>query len=153
VSIFKKIGKFFKKVAKVALPVLKLGVGFIPGVGGLAAKALSLGSVQKGMHIAGQIKKAGRTLKKTLPGGAAAQLPPPAARVAQPVAIHPLVSMKHKRTIHKVAHMAKRRSATTKKRKPSVRRAAKKRAPARRGRKLKFGSPAWRKKYIKKRRR
>jgi len=153
VSFFSKIGKAIKKVVKVALPIVKFGAAFIPGVGGIASKVLSLGAVSKGVHLAGQLKRAGRAFKRgTMPGGAT--IAPPATPTlrmeagASVGAMSPLLAMKHSRTLHKVGSTLKRRRKSTTKRK-TLRKAIKRRT---KGRKLKFGSPAWRKKYLKKRR-
>lgn len=140
-SLFKKVGKFFKKVAKVALPVLKFGVGFVPGVGSLAAKALQLGSVKKGLAVARAVKGAGAALRPTV-------APPSSPGAA-------LVALKHARHPHKVA--GSRRAAAprraTRRRTVTPRGVVRRTTRKRTGRKLKFGSPAWRKKYMKKGRR
>lgn len=149
-SFLSGIGKFIGKVAKVALPVLKLGVGFIPGVGGIASKVLALGSVKKAIQIEKSVKGAANAFKGVMPGGAPITGPPPVLRLGT-ASIGPLMAVKHARTVHKVASYGR----TTPKKRAKARKAApKKRAKARKatGRKLKFGSPAWRKKYLKKKR-
>jgi hypothetical protein len=139
-SFFGSIGKFIGKVAKVALPVVKFGSSFIPGVGGIVGKVLSSGigvKAQKLVHTGEKVSKAA----KAFPG--VASQPPPFAAGAHVLAV------KHARSAHKVAGMM-RVSTARKRRKPSVL----KRRPTTKRRKtrLKFGSPAWRKKFLKKKR-
>lgn len=134
-SIFKKVGKFFKKVAKVAVPVLKFGIGFVPGVGSLAAKAIQLGSVKKAMTIARGVKAAGRAMRPSI-----APASPGAALVAVKHARHP-----HKAAVAGARQRGFRTSSGTKRRRKRSTTRTKRRSGARR---LKFGSPAWRKKYL-----
>ena len=138
-GLFKSIGKFFKKVAKVALPVLKLGTSFIPGVGGLVSGLLSSKIGSK----AQQLVKTGQQVTKAFPGasgGPVLMLPPTQSIVAMKLAKHGV----------KVSSMTRVGRAKPKKRKAATKRRT---TTRRKPRRLKFGSPAWRKKYLKKRRR
>jgi len=145
-GLFKSIGKLFKKVAKVALPVLKLGTSFIPGVGGVVGSILSSKVGSKGVALFKGGTKVSKMVK-AFPG----VTPPATTAVAQP-----LIAMKvSHRHAHKVAsHPLNRKKSATKKR-TTKKRTMKKHATKKRrssGRKLKFGSPAWQKKYNPKRR-
>lgn len=143
------VAKGVGKVVKTALPLVKFGAGFIPGVGGVVSKVLALGAVKKGLHLEQTIKKQGSAFRGIMPGGASIAPPAPVLR-ASTAGITPLVAVKHARTVHKVASYGRATPARRKARKakPAKRAAAKRRT----GRKLKFGSPAWRKKYLKKKR-
>jgi len=143
VSFFKSIGKLLKKVSKIALPVLKLGTSFIPGVGGAVSGLLNSKLGRTALNLSHKAKQTGKLIK-SFPG-----VPPP--QIA-PVAATTMMHAKLGRHAHKIASHAKKRTkkATKKRRSVLRKRTTTKRRSS--GRKLKFGSPAWRKKYIKKRR-
>jgi len=141
VSIFKKIGKAIGKIAHVALPILKLGAGFIPGVGGVASavlnsKAGKLGA--KGVTLGKRLDSTMKVLKASpvMPGGA----------VATPsgvVALNP-----GQRPPEQYSGSSSRLG--TRVRKAVKKRKARRKTTTRKGRKsrLKFGSAAYRKKYL-----
>lgn len=170
-GLFSFIGRAVKGVAKIAGGALKLGgaLGLIPGgslVGKLAGSILSAKQpmstsqqkiqvlarfnpgVLRGKNMSVPIARATpypgpQILQRSpvLPGGAVATLAGPVAASGTPPAQFGgarASGAKKKR---------KRRSASS--RRSSTARSSKKRSG---GRKLKFGSPAWRKKYMKKRR-
>lgn len=131
-SIFGSIGKFLGKVVHVAAPVLGAASGLIPGVGGVVAHLLTSKLGSKAVTLV----KAGKAVGKAFPGQVTY------ATAAAPGA---LVAMKHSRHAHKLAGLKKVVSSRTSRK----RRTTKPKAVKRRARKLKFGSPAWRKKYMK----
>lgn len=164
-GLFSFIGKAVKGVAKIATGALKIGgaLGILPG-GGLIGKVAGtlLGAkqpmsttalkfaVRSPQVMRGNATQAGAgawttptfgyrpppsvlRLSPVMPGGAVATPSGIAPRSASPPAAY---TGGYGRTKPK-----KRRKSTAKKRRRSS------------GRKLKFGSPAWRKKYMKRRRR
>lgn len=135
-SFFKSIGKAFKSVAKVALPVLKIGAGVIPGVGGIASAVLNskLGRLgQKGAKTFHQAQSTMQVLKASpvLPGGAVATPLGAVASSGNP----PL-------------RYAGSGGGGGRKRKRHVKRKTRRAGTKRRARKLKFGSAAYRRKYL-----
>lgn len=146
-SIFSKIGKAIGKVVKKALPIVKFGIGFVPGVGSIASKLLASGVGVKAQKIVATIEKGQSVLK--LGGG----MPGVTTGPAPPSVGQHILAVKHARTTHKVAHLLKRASGTKKKKRATVATRARRTVKAKpRKSRLKFGSPAWRKKFIKKRR-
>lgn len=142
-SIFSKIGKAIKKVVKVAVPLVKFGSAFIPGVGGVVSKLLTSGVGAKATSLVKRIE-AGQQVLRSSGSPFAAPLTP--QLVPPSVSAH-VVAVKHARTTHKVASLLKRRAPAKRKRATAKRTTTKRRKT-----RLKFGSPAWRKKFIKKRR-
>jgi len=137
VSIFSKIGKAIGKIAKVALPVLKLGAGFIPGVGGVASAVLNtkLGKLgSKGVKLGQQVQSTMQQLKASpvMPGGAIATA---SGIVALTPGQRPPATFGGSRS-----------SSSTKRRKKAKKRKAA--THKRRKTRLKFGSAAYRKKYL-----
>jgi len=136
-SFFKSIGKAFKSVAKIALPVLKLGSSLIPGVGGVASALLNskLGRLgQKGAKTVHQVQSTMQLMKASpvLPGGA----------IATPLGAVVSTGSPPLRYAGSGGGAGRKRKHTTKRKR--TRRAGKKRH----ARKLKFGSAAYRRKYL-----
>lgn len=164
-GLFSFVGKAIKGVAKVATGALKIGgaLGLIPGGGVVGKLAGTLLGAKAGNTYAqklalrdprtmrGNATQAGRgafssihgyrpspavlRMSPVMPGGAVATSSGMVARTASPPATFGGRAGAGPKRRRKKA--ATRTRSTTK----------------RRGRKLKFGSPAWRKKYLKKRRR
>jgi len=131
-------GSGWRKFKRTVGGVAKLAVSVVPGVGGLAGKVLTSGigrTATKGVAAF----KGGRNVLKALhatpvmPGGAVST---PSGM--QPPMIVPPSDYGGRRSAGGVRVRRKRKATTT---------------TRRRKRKLKFGSPAWRKKYQRKRKR
>lgn len=117
--------------------IASIGLSVIPGVGGVAGKLLGTGvgrfaskAVKVGQSTA-QVLKA----SPVMPGGAVASPGGMRPAMANPPARYGSGGGPRKRRLSSIVGRKR------------------KRAGAKRGRKLKFGSPAWRAKYLKKRRR
>lgn len=139
-SIFKKIGKAIGKIAKGALPVLKLGVGFVPGVGSVASAVLNskLGKLgSKAVRVGERMNSTMRMMKQSpvLPGGAVATPSGAVASSGNPPA-------QYAGSGGGGGHLRKRRKT----RKRTTRTKSYRRKS--RGRKLKFGSAAYRRKFL-----
>lgn len=138
---FKKMfsGSGWRKFKRTVGGVAKLAVGVVPGVGGLAGKLLTSGVGRTAVKGIGAFKK-GRSVMRQLaaspvmPGGAVST---PGGM--QPPMIVPPSDYGGSRSVAGIVGRKRRkRKATT--------------TTRRRKRKLKFGSPAWRAKYQRKRR-
>ncbi len=118
--------------------IASIGLSVIPGVGGVTGKLLGTGVGRLGAKALkiGQSTAAVLKASPVMPGGA----------VASPGGMRPAMPNPPARYGSGGGGTRRRRSSSLVGRK-------RKRAGARRGRKLKFGSPAWRAKYLKKRRR
>jgi hypothetical protein len=150
VGLYSFVGKALKGVSKIA--------GFIPGVGGSISKItgavggilshkapMSRPMVTRPQVARGNVTASGygytaKVLRQTpiMPGGA----------IATPHGIAPQQGGAPPATYGGARPAAKKRRAPARRRAPAKRK-TKRRATSRR---LKFGSPAWRKKYMKKRR-
>jgi hypothetical protein len=143
VGLFSSIGKIFKTVTKVA----SIASSFIPGVGGLASKGLNL--------LSAKIPGGGNTLKAFSPlfnsrtkarlqAGSA-----PAIQKASRVMPGGGIIAYTGGTMNAVVRRVKKKRKTKKKSYPRKRRSSiAKRRIRKSGRRLKFGSPAYRRKYL-----
>jgi len=126
-------GSGWRKFKRTVGGVATLAVGVVPGVGGLAGKVLTSQLGRRGVAAFKGGRNVMRQLKATpvMPGGAVST---PSGMVAPMVT--PPSDYGGRRSPGGVRPRRKRKATTT---------------TRRRKRKLKFGSPAWRKKYAKKR--
>jgi len=115
--------------------VASIGLGVIPGVGGVAGRLLATGAGKFAAKVVrtGQSTAAVLKASPVMPGGA----------VSTPGGMRPPMVNPPARFSGSgrggTRKLTRRRKATS--------------SPRRKGRKLKFGSPAWRKKYLKRKRR
>jgi len=132
-------GSGWKKFKRTVGGVAKLAVSVVPGVGGLAGKLLTSGVGRTAVKGVAAFK-GGRSVMRQLaaspvmPGGAVST----PSGMAPPMVVPPS-DYGGRRTLSGVVGRRRKRKATT--------------TTKRRKRKLKFGSPAWRKKYQRKRKR
>lgn len=144
-GLFSFIGKAVKKVAHVvggAVRIVSKVAQVVPGVGSVIKSAESLASpVVKALHLA-----------KTAKLGIAPAPVFPTLAATAPTATNLLALHKHAKHSHKLSggkksHLRLHTTTTKRRKKPSKKRTARKKSG---GRRLKFGSPAWRKKYMRK---
>lgn len=163
-GLFSFVGKAIKGVAKVATGALKIGgaLGLIPGGGVVGKLAGTLLGAKAGNTYAqklalrnprtmrGNATQAGRGAMSTIHG----YRPSPAVLRMSPVmpggAIATSSGMAPRTASPPATFGGRRASAGPKRRR---KKAATRSTTKRRGRKLKFGSPAWRKRYLGKKRR
>jgi len=118
--------------------VAKLAVSVVPGVGGLAGKLLTSGVGRTAVKGVAAFKGGRNVLRNmaaspVMPGGAVST----PSGMAPPMVVPPS-DYGGRRTVGGVVRRRRKKATTT---------------TRRRKRKLKFGSPAWRKKYQRKRKR
>lgn len=133
-------GSGWKKFKRTVGGVAKLAVSVVPGVGGLAGKLLTSGVGRTAVKGVATFKKGRSVLRSmaaspVMPGGAVStpggMLPPMVVPPTDYGGVRSVAGI--------VGRRRRKRKATT--------------TTRRRKRKLKFGSPAWRKKYARKRKR
>lgn len=159
-------GKGWKKFKRAIGGVAKVAVGFLPGVGGVAGSVASkLLQAKKVKDVKGVLDKLGGASKLLniskrggpvwLPGGSLStpngpQAVAPVLRMVDTAPAGAAPRKRRKPSVKRATSSRRRKSTSSKRRKSTSSRTYRRKT---KGRLPKFGSPAWRKRFLSKRKR